>query len=209
MNGTDDERRNECPDANPTKGAYGPWAMITLAGRLVDPLSMGPEDVDILHIARALATVCHFKGTPLGFYSVAQHSVEVSYAVPAADALWGLCHDAAEAYLGDVPGPAKWGLPDYLQAEAQVMAAVKTAFGLGAEPKSVKRADANCTAAEGATFWPGSDHALWLQVAATCPSEWRMPRVLLDWRQAERVFLARFAELKQHPLDPVALAGWR
>ena len=66
------------------------------------------------------------------FYSVAQHSVIVSERVPPEHALWGLLHDASEAYLCDVARPVK-RLPElagYRDAEAAIMRAVSDRFGL-------------------------------------------------------------------------------
>jgi uncharacterized protein len=69
----------------------------------------------------------------------------VSTIVPAEDALWGLLHDASEAYISDIARPVKrqqeFG-KFYKQAEDILMAAVCERFGLPMEmPDSVKEAD--------------------------------------------------------------------
>jgi hypothetical protein len=70
----------------------------TFTGRRVHSLSPSSDEIDIDDIAHSLAYQCRFLGHTDGFYSVAQHSVLVSQMVPEQDALWGLLHDAAEAY---------------------------------------------------------------------------------------------------------------
>jgi 5'-deoxynucleotidase YfbR-like HD superfamily hydrolase len=110
----------------------------------VHPLAPSPDKIDIDDIAHSLAHQCRFLGHTDGFYSVAQHSVLVSELVPKADALWGLLHDAAEAYLGDLPAPIK-RTPDmcvYQAAEERLLAAVAAKFGLAPTlPASVVEAD--------------------------------------------------------------------
>lgn len=89
----------------------------TASGRAFWSLDPRPEDVRIEDIAAQLARICRFGGAlkpGVSFYSVAQHSVLVSYNVPEEYALEGLLHDAAEAYVGDVIKPIKSALvPGY------------------------------------------------------------------------------------------------
>lgn len=79
----------------------------TYAGERFYPLAPLPGSVSIESIAHALAHQCRFNGHCARFYSVAEHSICVSYQVPPALALAGLLHDAAEAYIGDVVRPIK------------------------------------------------------------------------------------------------------
>ncbi len=114
----------------------------TYTGRQFWPLDPRPEDVCIEDIAHALAMKCRYTGHCEEFYSVAQHSVMVSHIVPMYDALWGLLHDAGEAYLADLARPVKKHMPEFQQAEARIMECVATHFGLTMpEPKSIANAD--------------------------------------------------------------------
>jgi hypothetical protein len=59
-------------------------------------------------------------------------------------ALAGLLHDAAEAYLTDIPRPFKAKIADYKETEGKLLDAIFTKFGLPFThnlPKAVKEAD--------------------------------------------------------------------
>ena len=119
----------------------GNW-MQTYTGRQFWPLDPQPEDVFIADIAHALANICRFGGHCLQFYSVAQHSIIVSELVPSEYELWGLLHDSAEAYLGDVIRPIKSEMIEYRDAEYKVLDIILRRFGLSyPEPKEVRTAD--------------------------------------------------------------------
>ncbi len=88
-----------------------------------------PEDVTIEDIAHALSNQCRFNGHCRPFYSVAQHSVHVAHLVEklggGADVqLQALLHDAAEAYIGDMPTPIKRILPEFLMHEERIWQAI-------------------------------------------------------------------------------------
>ena len=123
----------------------------TFTGRMVRHCSPQPDESDIDDIAHSLSQQCRFLGHTDGYYSVAQHSVLVSQIVPPEDALWGLLHDAAEAYICDMPAPSK-SAPEmwfYRMAEQKLIAAVATRFGLPpAVPGSVRAADTLLLATE-------------------------------------------------------------
>lgn len=119
--------------------------LVTFTGKRVRPLALEERLVDIVDIAHALAHLCRFNGHCQQFYSVAEHCVRVSERLPPALRLWGLMHDAAEAYLVDLPRAVKIsrGLGDFYRiAEHQAMQTIATRFGLPwPEPPEVKVAD--------------------------------------------------------------------
>jgi 5'-deoxynucleotidase YfbR-like HD superfamily hydrolase len=118
--------------------------IVTYTGRLFWPLDPRPEDIAIEDIAHALSNKCRFSGHTKKFYSVAQHSVIVSYICDPKDFLWGLLHDASEAYLIDMPKPLKI-LPEFewfRKVEKKVQLAVCKHFNLNPEqPESTHIAD--------------------------------------------------------------------
>ncbi len=116
----------------------------TYSGRRFNPTNPYVDAIVIQDISHSLSMQCRFSGHVKKFYSVAQHSVLVSYICDSADALWGLLHDASEAYLVDVPRPLKHSgkFDAYLEFEANMQRAICKRFGLPEEePTSVKKAD--------------------------------------------------------------------
>jgi hypothetical protein len=113
------------------------------SGGTFRPFAPRVADIHITDIAHALANKCRWSGHTREFYSVAQHAVLVSrYTVAPAHRLWGLLHDAGEAYLPDVPSPIKAHLPLLVDAEELILAAVAVRFELPAEiPDMVHHAD--------------------------------------------------------------------
>lgn len=84
----------------------GPY-IICHSGKHFYPLDVRKSDIKIEDISHALSKQCRFGGHVNKFYSVAEHSVRVSYAIKPQFALMGLLHDGSEAYLVDLPRPIK------------------------------------------------------------------------------------------------------
>ncbi len=116
----------------------------TNSGKKIRPLNPDPNVICINDIAHALSNNCRYTGHCDEFYSVAQHSVIVSLLVPEEFALYGLLHDAGEAYLSDIASPVK-KLPlfeFYRKAENNLQSVIYNKFGLSAtEPQIVKEVD--------------------------------------------------------------------
>jgi hypothetical protein len=123
-------------------GRQGAW-ITTFTGKQFWPLDPLADDIDIRDIARSLSMQCRFIGHSKGFYSVAEHSLHIAGWLTPEFALWGLLHDAAEAYLGDLARPIKPYLTGYVEAEAKIMKAIVQRFNLDPieAPKEVKEAD--------------------------------------------------------------------
>lgn len=111
----------------------GDWIQ-TFTRRRFWPLDPRAEDVTIADIAHALSNTCRFGGHTRDFYSVAQHCGVVSSLV--ADdprlRLPALLHDAAEAYLCDMPRPIK-RQPEFAELkkiEARIEVVIAEKFGI-------------------------------------------------------------------------------
>jgi len=114
----------------------------TYTGRKFYVLDPNPDDISIIDIAHALSMMCRYNGHSKFFYSVSEHSVLVANNVPKEHMLWGLLHDASEAYLADIASPIKPHLSNYKELEKNVMKAVCQRFGLPEEmPDDVHEID--------------------------------------------------------------------
>lgn len=100
------------------------------SGGFFDVFNPNPDDIRIEDIAHALSLTCRWGGHCREFYSVAQHCVHVSDLLPLDLALQGLLHDAAEAYMGDVPRPIKHNIPAFGEQEDKVLRVIWDKFGL-------------------------------------------------------------------------------
>ena len=177
----------------------GEW-MQTRAGLAYWPLDPRPEEILIDDIAHALALQCRYGGHCRSFYSVAEHSVHVSYIVPPEHALVGLLHDATEAYLVDLPRPVKLMLPAYREIEDANWRVIAKKFRLPVSmPACVKEADAAiCLAEQEALMAPApiswrGNHGIPLSV--------QLPNVNIQcWpaQVAASKFLERFYEVYTH-----------
>lgn len=117
-------------------------SILTADGEYFNFLDPDPKHFTLNAIAQGLSNTCRFAGQCKTFYSVAEHSVHVSRLVPPEFALHALLHDAAEAFIGDVPTPLKRLLPDFQKIERNIEAALFRHFGLPETlPKEVKQAD--------------------------------------------------------------------
>lgn len=174
----------------------------TRSGLNFRPLRPKKEDIKLEDIAHALANQCRFSGHTRWHYSVAQHSVLVSKLLEregfdTETQMWGLLHDASEAYLVDLPSPLKQqkGFAYYSVAEKRLMRAVCDRFGLPRkEPEAVRWADAKILACEVATLMHYKK-AHWAKL-----QEKADPSILISrWTPefARERFLVRYRALKE------------
>jgi hypothetical protein len=172
----------------------GAWLQ-TYSGRQFWPLDPRAEEIDILDIAHSLSMQCRYAGHCQRFYSVAEHSVYVSQVIEPQFALYGLLHDAAEAYLVDVPRPVKPFLDGYRALEDRLWEEVCYKFGLWPDrvkEEAIKRADNAVLLAEKDDLMPNA------------PAPWNVPGEPADIRimcltpeAARGFFIKRFVELTE------------
>jgi len=159
--------------------------MQTFGGRKLYPTRPDSRVVDIEDIAHALSQICRFGGHTRKPYSVAQHSVLLSYECRREDRVNALLHDAAEAYLGDVVRPFKLQIPWFRPLENRSLRAISRALGVPSirEPRKLVRVHEALLASE--------RRDLLKDVPA------------LDWGLTEKPLLR-----KVHPWSPAEAKSW-
>lgn len=178
----------------------------TFSGRKFYPLNPSPGDVRIDDIARALSMMCRYNGHVARFYSVAEHSVRVSRIVYERTgdtqlALWGLLHDASEAYLNDITRPVKHqpALAEYRRIEKLLQATICKMFGLPEqEPIAVTEVDYEILGTE-AYQLKQPIHPDWAKASPTGTLPAPLPIGPLGWSPAlaEGAFLHQFRKLTE------------
>lgn len=178
----------------------------TYMGKKFWPCDPHVDEIDIHDIAHALSMQCRFTGHVHRFYSVAEHSIRVSWKSDPKDQLWGLLHDAAEAYLIDLARPVKHqpGMAAYRDAEHKIMLAVRERFGLeGEQPVSVTLADHRMLITESHQLM--NRHPDWFVNWPKLGEPYSDVRIAA-WspRNAERLFLNQFEMLRERAINAAA-----
>lgn len=168
---------------------------MTCRGQPFHLIDVDPDAIDIYDIAKQLSQQCRFGGALERFYSVAQHSVFVSYLCDPDHALVGLLHDAAEAYIGDIKKPLKNLLePTITEIETPILQAIFDKYKADCSaqhlPVDVKMADEFACELERYSFSPQSTF-------------WKTPKHIKEYgkiqslgmEHAEELFIERFKEL--------------
>lgn len=147
----------------------------TIKGHMIDFLSPSEESIDIEDIAWALAREGRWGNHSLLPYSVAEHSIQMSYLSEYPRE--ALLHDATEAYMRDIPSPLKVLIPRYSEIEDRLQGIIFRKFGLEGIPEEVHYWDKELRIHE------------WDNVVVG--NSW----VVLTPKQARKAFLNRFNEL--------------
>ena len=182
----------------------------TCSGQMLDLAGTDWQDmaqaIKIKDIAHHLSLINRFAGATPTPYSVAQHSLLVVRLLEQAKAdavtcLWGLLHDAHEAYLGDIITPAKQALfgafTDVPTAFEELSGFIDMALwrklfpanNVRIDNQAVDQADALALATE----WR------WLMEHTPPPAHFVAPANFrlkpMNWHEAEHKFLEKFEHL--------------
>jgi len=124
------------------------FSILTKSGAYFDLMSPSCNSFGLDDIAHALGNTCRFGGHTKQYYSVAQHCVLVSQIVPEKHAWAALMHDAAEAFIGDLPTPIKNMLPYYQAMENEIQQAICERLDVPETNGHIKHADLVALATE-------------------------------------------------------------
>ncbi len=116
----------------------------TYTGGRFWPLDPKPNEIYIEDIAHSLSLMNRYNGHSLFGFSVAQHCVLVASKCSKKNKLWGLMHDATEAFCADVNGRIKQTkqFTFYRKLEKGIQKAICKRFGLPfKEPAEVRKVD--------------------------------------------------------------------
>ena len=172
--------------------------LCTWSGRTINLLDPQPESIHILDIAAGLANECRFAGQCPRFYSVAQHSVLASQIVRHGLAMQALLHDAAEAYLKDIPSPLKALLPEYRAIEDRLSRVIRRRYGLPEDlAEEVEAADLQLLATEARDLIHGPT---WPELAGVRPLDRQITAI--NASSARTSFIIRFTQLALDDHDP-------
>jgi len=177
----------------------------TRGGRKVDPFDESTwENISIDDIAHALSMMCRFTGHTERFYSVAEHSLAVSYLLASHSRevqLQGLLHDAAEAYLVDVARPVKHhpAMEEYRKAERNLQSAIFRKYSLrptAGSLRAIEKADQMMFLIEAnkAMGWPSVFEQAGCDISEVSAFPFELS--FMEPKKAEMMFLDRFWKLK-------------
>lgn len=180
---------------------HDPW-IETRTGIKFNFLNPKEDQINIRDIAYALANTCRFNGHSSSFYSVAEHSVAVADRCSEPNKLGGLLHDAAEAYLSDIPSPIKQFLPEYKKLEQKVQKCIFDKYGIK-DHWEIKQADLEQLSTEAYYLLPsqGVDWQMWDNINMKRPIPNKKYRPLgLPPEMAYKLFTACFEHLTKSPI---------
>lgn len=186
------------------KDAAREYYVRTAGGRKFYYDRPGESEIDFYDIAEHLSKIPRFTGATRPVISVAQHCLHVSSVIEKeggnySQRMRALLHDAAEAFIGDMPTPMldfvfdKTGVDLHEVLQDPILAAIETAAGLPpatAEEKfSIKNADKCVLNTEGARCVKG-----WSALPGYPAADFHIVPMVQE--AAARAFMDRYLKLK-------------
>jgi len=170
-------------------------SILTSTGKWFDILKPDPSLIDLRDIASALSKLCRFGGHCKQFYSVAEHSILAAKMMRQKNGSnsvltsWALLHDASEAYVVDIPRPAKRQLTEYMEIENAIQRAVAERFDLPwPMPQEVHEVDHDILSLELRAYMPKQPEHLLPPLPVLGLAD-GLPVKPLSPRMAEKTFL--------------------
>lgn len=167
-------------------------------GQRVDLLNIQEGDIQSEIIAHCLAMKCRYSGDVREYYSVAQHCVLVAEwvsrqegATPV-DVFQALLHDAAEAYLVDIPMPVKPAreFQPLVRLEKRIQRQIYQHYGVPVEESRwLRYADKAICIDEAEALMASAGVGWWVRQHF---EPLGMQIVPFGWRQAEGLYLMDF-----------------
>lgn len=178
----------------------------TFTGVAMHALAPTPEMIRPADLAHQLALTNRYRGATARPYSVAEHSLHTGDWIRmnsptrdpvarAVEELAGFVHDAAEAYLGDPPGPyaGTEAFAGYRAAVARMDRVVEARFGLpphAIELPIVKRADRVMLATEAERLFPANLRPRPWGLAEEPDAGFYGVGFSMSWEKAEKAWLS-------------------
>lgn len=181
------------PDHRPRNGDW----MLMNSGQRYWPLDPRVGDFSLNDIAHGLAYTCRWGGQVDQFFSVAEHSVIVSRYVRPELRLAALLHDAAEAFVGDIPRPLKRILgANYKLIEDRTQTVIAMQYGFDKEMHpQIKEIDNRITVDERKSLFSNNDETLPWMFANDVSLGLEIINPLPP-HQAKRLFMETYYEIK-------------
>jgi hypothetical protein len=192
----------------------GDW-MQTHGGGAFYPLDPAPEDIFIEDIGAGLSKLCRYTGQVRYFWSVAEHCLFGAWygtEDPELRQLF-LLHDAAEAYVQDLPPAVKALLPRYREIENKIQWVIWSKYGLWEafqrRKAEVKEIDMKMRATEKRDLMAPSTKE-WADLVGIDPYERRIenPDLVHDYLGVARAFIRTFEFLRTGGVDLPVDQGW-
>jgi len=192
----------------PLRGRSMHHSLQTFSGRFMWPLQPHEDEIFVEDIAHGIACEYRYGNQSPYPYSVAWHSVALSYVVPDHLKKFALLHDAPEGYIKDIPRTIRSQEPfksEYEKIDHRLLEVICSRFGIEVQMQKLRVYDIQMSHSE-MIVWAEENpvflakmRALNIDLTPAYNEEWldwvrRCPRHD-HWKKTEVVWLQRYEEL--------------